>query len=228
VWVVPPSIPGSTAGLHRFVWDLRYAASAGRLAADPAALGPWAPPGRYTLVVAADRRTERRTLELRPDPRTRLAPADYARQFSAAARVEDLRGRVATASREASVLHAELLGAAEGQGATFAADLRRAADDLVRTTDLRPGADARATARPGPIALDGLRGLALEGERLARAVDGADGAPTEDASTAVTQFAGTTERTLAAWAALCANELAPLSARLAAAGGAPLSLPPSR
>ncbi|MBS0374133.1 MAG: hypothetical protein JSR73_06105 [Proteobacteria bacterium] len=227
-WTVAPEVPGTTAGLHRFVWDLHYAASAGRLAADPAAIGAWAPPGRYSLLITAGGHSEHRELELRPDPRARVEPAAYAQQFTAATHVDTLRGGIAAATHEATILHGELLRAAAVRDASVAADLRRAAEDLVRVTDLRPGADARAAARQEPVKLDGLRGLALEGERLARAVDGADGAPTEDAQTALAHFTDATERALASWAALCAGELAPLSGRLVAAGGVPLSLPPPR
>jgi hypothetical protein len=206
------------------VWDLRYEASAGRRAADPTAAGVWAAPGTYTAVLEADGRRLAAMFEVKPDPRSKLAPGDYASAFASAEAIETMRGRIAQASGDAEKVHAALLSAAEGTGVALGTALRDAAADLQHIADLDLGKDIRNTVRPDPENISGLRALAAEGGRLARAVDGADGAPTADATAGTAHFLNTAESTLAAWARFRADVLPSIDARLRAAGGRPLAL----
>jgi photosystem II stability/assembly factor-like uncharacterized protein len=221
-WTAPFATPGTGAGLHRFVWDLHLEAAAGRRAEDPKAEGVWAAPGRYTVVLEVGGQRLSAPFEVRPDPRVRLPAADYARAFASAAAVETLRGRIADALREAEQLHDALRSAAVGADAELAAELNAAAGALQRIADLDLGKDPRNGA-PEPANLAGLRALAAEGAKLARAVDGADGAPTVDATAGLGHFLGTGESTLGALTAFRSGEVANLDARLVAAGRPPLA-----
>jgi photosystem II stability/assembly factor-like uncharacterized protein len=222
-WEPPFAMPGTAAGLHRFVWDLRYEASAGRRAADPKADGVWAAPGRYTVVLEAEGRRLSAPFDVKPDPRASLPAADYARAFASGALVEAMRGRIADAARDAQKVHEALVSAAQGAAAPLAGELRAVADDLQRIADLDLDQGLRKTVRPDPTNLAGLRALAAEGAKIAKAVDGADGAPTADAAAGMVHFLGTGESTLAAWAAFRAEVLATVDARLVAAGRLPLA-----
>jgi photosystem II stability/assembly factor-like uncharacterized protein len=95
-WLPRSPPPASTAGAHRFVWDLRYALSPG-VAPNPQLGAVWAPPGRYSVVLIAGGETLRQPLTVAPDPRVTAAPASYQAEFDLARRIEADRGRVAAA-----------------------------------------------------------------------------------------------------------------------------------
>ncbi len=78
---------GTGAGLHRFVWDLRYP-DASKL--DDSALspywggslrGPVALPGTYRVTVTAGDHHQTQTFEVRADPRSAASPQDLQAQF---------------------------------------------------------------------------------------------------------------------------------------------------
>jgi photosystem II stability/assembly factor-like uncharacterized protein len=108
-WVRIPQPPGASAGMHRFLWDYRYA--------DPLAVshdypisaiyhdtprtpqGVLALPGTYTVRLTVDGHVRRQTLRLLMDPRINLSSAALAAQFSLASRIVSLMDRTYTASK---------------------------------------------------------------------------------------------------------------------------------
>ena len=97
-WLPRSPPPAATKGVHRFVWDMRYALQPGvqpnfRLSAV------WAPPGRYSVVLTANGKTLRQPLIIAPDPRVRADAASYRDAFNLARRIEADRGRVAVAMK---------------------------------------------------------------------------------------------------------------------------------
>ncbi|HXJ45627.1 MAG TPA: hypothetical protein VNK47_03060 [Candidatus Dormibacteraeota bacterium] len=105
-WFAPPASLSKSAGLNRFVWDLRYDAPpilAYSYYGEPIQyveytltinsvpgqtplkqmLGPLAVPGKYelTLIDGASRSTQ--SLIVQPDPRIHISPTDYLAQFAA-------------------------------------------------------------------------------------------------------------------------------------------------
>ena len=91
-WLRPARALLGSAGMHRFVWDLRYPRPAARsfrssIAAvrgggTPALpLGPFVLPGRYTVTLSAGGATRSRPLEVRLDPRVRVADGDLEAQL---------------------------------------------------------------------------------------------------------------------------------------------------
>ena len=222
-WDAAFAAPSAGRGLHRFAWDLHYPASAGRRADDPKAEGVWAAPGRYRVVLEADGRRASAWFTVKVDPRATAAAADLERAFAAAAAIEAMRGRIAEASRQAETLHAALLAATRDVDAPLAGALRAAADQLQRIADLDLEHSLRKSPRPEPTNLAGLRALGAEGARLARAVDGADGAPTVDAESGVAHFLQGGELALRAWRSFTADVVPGLDARLVGAGRPPVT-----
>ena len=110
-WLPRSPPPAATAGVHRFVWDLRYALSPG-VSPNPQLGAVWAPPGRYTVVLTAGGETLRRPLVIMPDPRSTATTATYQAEFDLARRIEADRGRVAAALKT-SPTDAELKTLAE-------------------------------------------------------------------------------------------------------------------
>jgi photosystem II stability/assembly factor-like uncharacterized protein len=89
-WALPPQPLGTSAGHHRFVWDLRYAPPRGSRRAHAIAavfqktrsgpVGPFVHPDTYTVRLTVDGTVQQRPLEVRLDPRLTIAPGDLRRQ----------------------------------------------------------------------------------------------------------------------------------------------------
>jgi photosystem II stability/assembly factor-like uncharacterized protein len=92
-WIRPHQPLGTRAGHHRFVWDLRYAKPRGTLRTHSIAaayqktpsgpIGPFVHPGSYTVRLTVDGASQRRTLDVRLDPRVEIAPEDLRRHTDA-------------------------------------------------------------------------------------------------------------------------------------------------
>ena len=89
-----------TAGMHRFVWDLRYPGGlAGR--------GPLAVPGLFEVRLTVDRRSQTRSFDILIDPRVaadNVTLADLQEQFALNIRIRDaiIRGRLAVQDLESA------------------------------------------------------------------------------------------------------------------------------
>ncbi|HEY5026891.1 MAG TPA: glycoside hydrolase, partial [Candidatus Angelobacter sp.] len=90
-WVRPPQTLSAAAGTHRFLWDMHYPNVPGVEAAYPIAAiphntapqptGPWALPGKYTIVLTANDKIYSQPLTIRMDPRVKTSPAGLQQQF---------------------------------------------------------------------------------------------------------------------------------------------------
>jgi photosystem II stability/assembly factor-like uncharacterized protein len=97
-WIRPPEVPGTSAGHHRFVWDLRYArpeaaeydytiagVDGEETPIEPR--GPLAVPGRYTVRLTAGGQRLEQPLTVRPDPRISVAESVYADKLAMQLRI---------------------------------------------------------------------------------------------------------------------------------------------
>jgi hypothetical protein len=117
-WVAEPRSLAKGAGMHRWVWDLRYpppfAITHGYpIAAVPHAtprepLGPVAVPGIYTVRLTVDGRRIEAPLELKADPRLRLAPGALEDQYRLATRLAALLGESSRTLLAARSVEAQL------------------------------------------------------------------------------------------------------------------------
>ena len=92
-WIRPHQPPGTSAGHHRFVWDLRYEPPRGTRRTHAIAAvyhdtpsgpaGPFVHPGSYTVRLTVDGASQQRTLEVRLDPRVTIAADDLRSQTDA-------------------------------------------------------------------------------------------------------------------------------------------------
>jgi photosystem II stability/assembly factor-like uncharacterized protein len=92
-WYRPPLTLSGVAGMHRFLWDMRYdpleggfrrgglpmAAIAHNTA--PATNSIWAPPGLYTVKLTVNGRTLKQPISVRMDPRVKTPAVGLALQF---------------------------------------------------------------------------------------------------------------------------------------------------
>lgn len=92
-WYRKPLTLKTTAGMHRFLWDMRYQPleGGGRRGGLPIAATPyntvptpnsvWAPPGLYTVKLTVDGQTLKQPLTVRMDPRVKTPASGLAQQF---------------------------------------------------------------------------------------------------------------------------------------------------
>lgn len=129
-FAAPPSLPTS-AGLNRFVWDLRYPHPTtvpygffgGPLEYTEYTLpdhavphetprfqppGPLVPPGTYELVLTVEGKSYRQKLRVIPDPRVHIAQSDYAVQFDLSRRIWELMNISAASFEGLPPLRAQL------------------------------------------------------------------------------------------------------------------------
>ena len=90
-WYRPPRLLAATAGLQRFVWDLKYAPPAAFGHGFPISaiygdtprypLGPEVLPGNYTVKLTANGKSQTQNLMVKMDPRVKTGSEALARQF---------------------------------------------------------------------------------------------------------------------------------------------------
>jgi hypothetical protein len=82
----------TTAGTHRFVWNMRYAdahAVAGDKSTERDLTGPLAPPGAYQVELSVGGDTQQAAFEIRADPRLRATPDELQAQFDLLIHIRD-------------------------------------------------------------------------------------------------------------------------------------------
>ncbi len=111
-WIRPFRALPATAGMHRFVWDMRLAppqalqhefpisAIYGDTPREP--LGALVPPGQYSVRLTANGKTLIQPLLVKLDPRVKTAPADIERQFALEQQISEAMERSFAASEAVS------------------------------------------------------------------------------------------------------------------------------
>ena len=85
--------PSAAAGMHRFVWDMRYPDAAGieegTFLAGGNLRGPVAPPGTYQVRLTAGGQTMTQPLRIVSDPKSQATAADLQKQFELLLAIRD-------------------------------------------------------------------------------------------------------------------------------------------
>ncbi|HTT63345.1 MAG TPA: hypothetical protein VMG35_15930 [Bryobacteraceae bacterium] len=87
----PQKLPAA-AGLNRFVWNLRYEDATrfpGLIMWAGNVQGPTAAPGQYTAKLTVAGQSQTQVFQVRPDPRLKTRPEDYAAQLALALQIRD-------------------------------------------------------------------------------------------------------------------------------------------
>jgi len=217
-WIGEADVPSAAAGMHRFVWDLRYAAAKElpRSRSEEPSRGVWAPPGRYQVRLVANGQTVTRPLVVARDPRISSTDDDLRREFELAKRVEAERVRLATALTGAhglrervTALRAKATGTAREAVEAFLRDLDLAAGPPVGSAEVFDESEAETT---------NLRRLSSEMARFQRSVESADVAPTPDAVAGFERRREDVGKGLTRWRRFLDAELPTLNKALEAAG----------
>ena len=223
-WVHPQAPLATTPGLHRTVWNLRWARpsaieynySIGTAAGTDTPItpeGPLALPGVYRLTLHAGGREDHADLVVKKDPRGVAADADLAASLALS---KGLTAGLAKARRgygEMAAAHDQLIavqGAAKAKPANDALTARIA--DLIKR--------ATAPAQRPNFQIDGGILAAIETD-----LEGADLAPTDPQRTVSGQTLAEIDTLWTAWTAVRDHDLAGLNADLAHARLKPVVIP---
>jgi len=133
-WPAPPQVLKTSAGMHRFGWDMHYQPLPGTGVGGrgggggspavphrtyPAVNAPWVAPGAYVVRLTVDGKTQTQPIAIKMDPRVKLTP-EVLEIFTLTTRMEDQARTAAAAYREARDLAAR----------TKAGDLLKQIDEL--------------------------------------------------------------------------------------------------
>jgi photosystem II stability/assembly factor-like uncharacterized protein len=121
-WPAPPEVLNTSAGMHRFTWDMHYdptpGVTAGRGGANgavphrtyPSSPSPWVPPGAYSVRLIADGETQSQPIMIKMDPRVKLTPA-VTQIFTLTEKIENEAAAATAAHKEALALIEKLKSA---------------------------------------------------------------------------------------------------------------------
>jgi photosystem II stability/assembly factor-like uncharacterized protein len=221
-WVREDRILSAEAGMHRFVWDVRYSPPKSLTHNYPISAivrdtplepqGAWALPGRYTVKLTVEGKAFEQPLVVKMDPRVKSSAADLDRQFA----MQQTAARGMNQSFAAiEELHSARAQAADEMSKASAALKARLAEF-----------EKKAAALEGS-AVSGFFGIPLSGKqpesfstlnqrfgRLLAIADRADVRPSEAAESVAAALQGAQADSEARWMALKKTELAALNQEL--------------
>ena len=224
-WVHEPQPLAAGPGMHRFVWDLRYALPQGVRDSRWRPETVFALPGSYTVKLTANGRSSAQPLTVVLDPRVKVPQEALVRQFELASRLSAKLGEASAANQQFGALEKQtaerkrelpgnselekLLDAFQKKWAWAAA--AETGEDFMRLGVSLP------EKHPEPL---GQVVLALG--TLVSNVESADAAPTADMSTASEAWLGTADEAIRRWQAFLKNDLAAVNGELQKANQKPL------
>ena len=224
-WIRDPKPLLAEAGMHRFVWDLHYAAPKGMRRSFWGPAGPRAVPGNYTVKLTANGKSSTQPLTINLDPRVKTPQDALDRQFGLASKLAARLGEVSTALQQAGDLRKQIDARKKEAGGS--AELLSALQELEKKLEAAVEVDSDAEF--------GLFGLALPGKgheplpkveralsRLLIIVDSSDAGPTADAATASVKWEEAAQEALGRWAVIQKEELANVNGLLKKAKLKPL------
>jgi len=196
-WFKSENLLSPAAGMHRFLWDVRYAAPpfaqpeysmftvAGRdVPRQPA--GPQALPGSYQIRLTVDGKTYTQPFKLTMDPRVKTTAQDLEKQFL-------LELKLAQTLQQANQAVDDIHAAAQA-GKISADDEKR----LAGASRRRGQADPQGAPGQQPAFAAVIGNLA----QLIVTIDSADAAPTTQASQAADKTLAQAQALLQQWEAL--------------------------
>ncbi|MGB8477046.1 MAG: hypothetical protein WCE61_23450 [Candidatus Acidiferrum sp.] len=224
-WIHDAVPPTADAGMHRFVWDLRYTFAGGQRRSRRGGGGPLAVPGRYTVKLTAAGKTISEPLVLKMDPQVKVSIADLERQFHAASKLAAGIEEFSAAAQRVGDLQKQI--AARSKEAEGNAKIAEALSELNKKVDALAG-----TASGGGYGFFGfsvpgkepttLRQVSAAFGALMGIIEFADAAPTADATVASEKWEAAGKATLARWDVIETRDLARVNALLEKAQLAPL------
>jgi hypothetical protein len=237
-WFRPLTALPSTAGMHRFTWDLHYQPlDGGRLGGAnlpiaaiahntvPAPTTPWVNPGVYTVKLTVNGRSWSQPITVKQDPRVKtpalalqqiytLSKATYygaVDALNAAKQAQGLRDQIAKVRPQATGAAADALAALDRKVEALEPPPSQSSAGAGR------GGRGGRGASPAP-ATDTLSGASALLAGVMNLLQRADVRPTTVQLNAIANARTTASRVMARWMAIKTLDLVALNAKLKAAG----------
>jgi photosystem II stability/assembly factor-like uncharacterized protein len=217
-WLRKPMILSATAGMHRWVWDLRYAPPKSEHYSYPISAiphdtprkpqGPLVLPGQYTVRLTADGHDYSTPLTVKMDPRVETPVAGLAQAFHMETRLVSMMNSSYVAVTEARGLNDDLTKLSKQSTASLAASvtaLKKSVAEVLGTTET--GGESHAE-KP---TLESVTGHAAA---LYGLVGSADAAPTSAQAEALRALERNMADVMKRWDEIKTSELPALNRRL--------------
>jgi photosystem II stability/assembly factor-like uncharacterized protein len=228
-WIRPERKPSTTAGMHRFVWDMHfppppaldrdYPISAIFADTPLYPLGATILPGSYSIKLTAGGKTFTQPLTVKMDPRVKTSPQDLTAQFEMETKIVAAMQRDFDALTEVRKVRKAL------KGASSSANLQsQIAEFDKKAADVEGSPGGYASQYLSTPAGRGLARLNSGLNTLLTTVDSADAAPTTQAVAAFAEVERALDEQLARWAEIRNKDLPALNQLLKQAGGTPIDL----
>jgi len=239
-WIRMPKTLPRSAGMHRWVWDLRYPSpKATRMDYPIAAIpgdtprspqGPLAAPGQFTVRLTVNGRTLNEPLTVKMDPRVKTSPEGLALEFEKEKLLAGLMAQNTEALTQARALR-EQLQKLTGKTPGGAADNAPASKVSGPLADALPAFEKKLSALIGAT---GFGAAAAPAPTLGRSsgaiaglyaeMDRSDAAPTAAQIAAIDAAQKDSASVLKSWQDFKARDVPALNAQLKAAGLAELQV----
>jgi len=210
-WLRRPQPLSSTAGAHRFYWDMHYTPIPGvppsyPIAANymntaPEPTSPWAHPGKYKAVLRVDGKEYTQNFDVRMDPRVRATDDDLKKQFDLSMQLYELRMRFEPANSQINGLAAQLNAAKKNASPALASQIDAYLTKLASVAGAAGG--GRRGGGVGQISF----GVNDRIAQIYNTLQEADMAPTATTELAARDLIKQGNETLTAWDAFLKNDL---------------------
>jgi hypothetical protein len=224
-WLRPPQMLSAEAGMHRFIWDLRYPPPQAPEHEYPISaiyrdtprypLGPAVVPGQYSVKLTAGGSSYTQPLTIKMDPRVKASEEELLQQLELESKIVDAMHEDYQAVQQIRALRRQLgdLKTRAGQVATSAA-LDRLDKNAAELEGTKAEFGARLLSTPEGRSLVRLN-AALN--ILLGSVDGADAAPTTQAINTFVEVQKILNEQLTRWSVIKNKDVPALNAQLQSA-----------
>jgi photosystem II stability/assembly factor-like uncharacterized protein len=220
-WLPKPVVLESTAGMHRFVWDLRWSSSGADEAEDEegfgAPRGPRAAPGNYQVKLTVDGQTFMQSLKVEMDPRSQATSAQLAEQqrlgleiFGQARLARRALAEIAAVKKSLGDVKPELAG--------------KNPELLAEVTNLEKAITRIEKGSQGAIATIGLEAVSAALAAALRVVEGGDRTTPSQALELYRESDEAAKADVAEWTKLKSTQLPKLNDALHKEGIAPVQI----
>jgi photosystem II stability/assembly factor-like uncharacterized protein len=205
-WIkMPQAVPGG-AGMHRWIWDMRYTTPTATSYEYPISAvphetprvpqGPLALPGVYQVRLTANGKVLNQNFTIMIDPRVQATPADLEKLFALESKLAASVNSSAGAALEAHSIREQIEKLSKSTGPTVPAPVKEELEKLEKEIASLLDGSAKPAA---PQAAPGLDGIAGEASSLYLQVGQSDAAPTSAQEQAASHTVSELGEVLPAW-----------------------------